>query len=138
VTDDQAGREFVRDDVGVLWAYQLWPDAPAQPLEPRAAQQWLANPQAEGFLWLHLNLSNNAALPWLRGGTELPDAFDEALASGTRSTRIERDEEALIGVVNDVPTSPPTPPRCGCWPSRACSSPAAASRCAPSIGCAPR
>lgn len=102
MTDDQAGREFVRDDVGVLWAYQLWPDAPAQPLEPRAAQQWLANPQAEGFLWLHLNLSNNAALPWLRVGTELPDAFDEALASGTRSTRIERDEEALIGVVNDV------------------------------------
>lgn len=102
MTDDLATREFVREDLGVLWAYQLWADGPAQPLDPQAAQAWLANPAAEGFLWLHLNLANNAALPWLRRGTPLPDAFDEALASGTRSTRIERDEDALIGVVNDV------------------------------------
>jgi zinc transporter len=93
---------FEREDLGVLWAYQLFPGEPASELNPAAAQAWLQNPQSEGFLWLHLNLANNAALPWLKAGVELPDAFDEALASATRSTRIERDEDALIGVVNDV------------------------------------
>ncbi len=94
--------EFVRDDIGVLWAYQLFPEEAAQPLDPEAARRWLANPEVEGFVWLHLNLANNAALPWLKGSAEVPDAFDEALSSGSRSTRIERDEDALIGVVNDV------------------------------------
>ncbi|MFY8017217.1 MAG: transporter [Inhella sp.] len=96
------GGEFVRDDIGVLWAYQLFPDEPAQALDPDAARRWLDNPEAEGFVWLHLNLANNGALPWLKGAAEVPDAFDEALSSGSRSTRIERDEDALIGVVNDV------------------------------------
>lgn len=93
---------FQRDDLGVLWAYQLFPAEPACELSPAAAQGWLQNPQSEGFLWLHLNLANNAALPWLKAAVALPDAFEEALASPTRSTRIERDEDALIGLVNDV------------------------------------
>ena len=94
--------EFVREDIGLLWAFQLFPEEPARPLESEAARAWLANPEAEGFVWLHLNLANNAALPWLKSVFELPEAFDEALASGTRSTRIERDEDALVGVVNDI------------------------------------
>ena len=94
--------EFVREDIGLLWAFQLFPEEPARPLESESARAWLANPEAEGFVWLHLNLANNAALPWLKSVFELPEAFDEALASGTRSTRIERDEDALVGVVNDI------------------------------------
>ncbi|MBN8503329.1 MAG: transporter [Burkholderiales bacterium] len=94
--------EFQREDIGLLWAYQLFAGEPAQALDALATRSWLANPQAEGFLWLHLNLANNAALPWLKGIIDLPDAFEEALSSGTRSTRIERDEDALVGVVNDV------------------------------------
>ncbi|WP_374661217.1 transporter [Inhella sp.] len=94
--------EFQREDIGLLWAYQLFAGEPAQQLDALAARAWLANQQAEGFLWLHLNLANNAALPWLKGIIDLPDAFEEALSSGTRSTRIERDEDALVGVVNDV------------------------------------
>lgn len=97
-----AAPSFQRDDVGVLWAYQFYPGEPATELTPAAALAWLGNPLSEGFVWLHINLANNAALPWLKAGVELPDAFDEALASATRSTRIERDEDALIGVVNDV------------------------------------
>jgi zinc transporter len=94
--------DFIRDDIGLLWAYEFFEHKPARPLEPDAARQWLAKSPAQGFLWLHLNLANNAALPWLKGSTEVSSAFDEALASGTRSTRIERDEDTLIGVVNDI------------------------------------
>jgi len=94
--------EFVRHDVGVLWAYQLFAQEAARALEPEAARACLGEAQTEGFVWIHLNLANNAALPWLKAAVDLPDAFEEALSSGTRSTRIERDEDALIGVVNDV------------------------------------
>jgi zinc transporter len=93
--------DFVRDDVGLLWAYCLREGEAAQSLDAPAAAAWLLAP-AGGFVWLHLNLANNAALPWLRSVSELPDAFHEALNSGSRSTRIERDEEALIGIVNDI------------------------------------
>lgn len=78
---------FQREDLGVLWAYQLFPGEPAAELAPNDAQTWLQNPQSEGFLWLHLNLANNAALPWLKAGVDLPDAFDEALTSATRCAR---------------------------------------------------
>ena len=94
--------EFVRQDLGVLWVYQFLPQQAAQELDLESAKRWLSEPSATGFLWLHLNLANNAALPWLRDAAPIPDAFEEALSSGTRSTRIERDEECLIGVVNDV------------------------------------
>jgi zinc transporter len=94
--------EFVRQDLGVLWVYQFLPQQAARELDPESAKRWLAEAPTTGFLWIHLNLANNGALPWLRDATQIPDAFDEALSSGTRSTRIERDEESLIGVVNDV------------------------------------
>jgi zinc transporter len=93
---------FERHDVGVLWAYQCYPGEAARELVPADARAWLANPDSEGFLWLHLNLANNAALPWLKGAVAVPDAFDEALTSASRSTRIERDEDSLVGIVNDV------------------------------------
>ncbi|MFN4116130.1 MAG: transporter, partial [Inhella sp.] len=87
---------------GLLWAYRFAPGEPAVELSPTAARACLLEPPSNGFCWLHLNLANNAAIPWLKAGVDLPDAFAEALASATRSTRIERDEESLIGVVNDV------------------------------------
>ncbi|MCZ8233537.1 MAG: transporter [Inhella sp.] len=93
---------FERHDLGVLWSYQFYPGEVAQALSPTDARSWLANPDSEGFLWLHLNLANNAALPWLKDIVPVPDAFIEALSSASRSTRIERDEDSLVGIVNDV------------------------------------
>jgi len=56
----------------------------------------------EGFAWLHMNLSHAGAQPWLRSHAGLADSFYEALDEGSRSTRIERDGDALYAVVNDV------------------------------------
>ena len=53
-------------------------------------------------MWLHFNLAHTGALPWLRQHAELSDAFFETLYDGLHSTRIERSEEALIAVVNDL------------------------------------
>jgi zinc transporter len=55
-----------------------------------------------GFTWLHMNLGHAGAEPWLRAHAGLADSFFEALDQGSRSTRIERDGDALYAVVNDV------------------------------------
>lgn len=94
--------DFVRQDIGLLWAYACAEGAEARELGAEAARSWLEHPPAEGFLWIHMNVTHNAAVPWLRDRVTLPDGFEQALAGASRSTRIERDEDALIGLVNDV------------------------------------
>lgn len=73
-----------------------------RPIDCDEAARWLAEAGHAGFVWLHFNLAHTGALPWLRQHAELSDAFFEALYDGLHSTRIERSEEALIAVVNDL------------------------------------
>lgn len=56
----------------------------------------------DSFVWLHLNLAHAGAERWLRDCGELPENFFQALADGSRSTRIERDGDTLFAVINDV------------------------------------
>jgi zinc transporter len=56
----------------------------------------------EGFVWLHVNLGHAAAERWLRAHAGLTESFFETLHDGSRSTRIERDEDTLFAVMNDV------------------------------------
>lgn len=53
-------------------------------------------------MWLHFNLSHVRAEPWLVLLAGLPGTFFEALHDGLYSTRIERSDDALIAVINDV------------------------------------
>ncbi|RYZ13134.1 MAG: magnesium transporter CorA, partial [Comamonadaceae bacterium] len=52
--------------------------------------------------WLHFNLAHAQAERWLARHAALPDAFFEALRDDGRSTRIERDDDLLVALVNDV------------------------------------
>ncbi len=62
----------------------------------------LAKDPLPGFLWLHFNLANAASEKWMARHLELSEAFLEALAEGTRSTRIEHVSGTLVAVLNDV------------------------------------
>lgn len=62
----------------------------------------MRDPQPEQFIWLHFNLSNTASERWLRNHAMLADEFYETLHQGSRSTRLELADNALIAVVNDV------------------------------------
>ena len=53
-------------------------------------------------MWIHCNLAHTGAEPWLATHAELPDEFFDALKEGVHSTRIERAEQTLLAVVNDV------------------------------------
>ncbi len=55
-----------------------------------------------GFVWLHFNLAHTAAEKWLRNHLQLSDVFYESLKDGSRSTRVELDDDVLVAVVNDV------------------------------------
>lgn len=90
------------DPSGLIYGYRIEAGQRSQPIDCAAAAGWLAEPGAPGFLWLHFNLAHTGALPWLQQHAALSDAFFETLHDGLHSTRIERSEQALIAVVNDV------------------------------------
>lgn len=95
------------DAAGLICGYLLRSDHPPAGLDADEAERWLAthgNERAtqDGYLWLHFNLSHAQALRWMERHAPLPPAFFDALHDGTRSTRIERDDNALIAVLNDT------------------------------------
>ena len=103
------------DANGLIWGFRFnaAPSAAGriEPIDTPAAEQWLAQPpspaqrpeaSARGFLWLHFNLSHAGAERWLREHAALDDNFFEALTEGSRSTRIERVDESVFAVLNDV------------------------------------
>ena len=54
------------------------------------------------LLWLNFNLSQASTERWLREHAPLPPEYFEALQQGSRSTRVEQVDDALLAVVNDV------------------------------------
>ncbi|MES2530284.1 MAG: transporter [Pseudomonadota bacterium] len=95
------------DESGLICGYLFDPhqDGCAPALDSATAATWLLQRDTlapDAFLWLHFNLSHAQAERWLVRHARLPDAFFDALKDGSHSTRIERDDEHLIAVVNDV------------------------------------
>ena len=98
------------DASGLICGFLIEPESGAHALASHGAAQWLdANTRAHpappvdgSFLWLHFNLGHTGALPWLTQHAGLSDEFFATLSDGLHSTRIERTEQALIAVINDV------------------------------------
>jgi zinc transporter len=90
------------DVTGLVWGFLLEDAAPAASIDAKEAGAWLRAPVPGQFVWLHFNLSNAASERWLRAHAGLPEEFYETLHQGSRSTRIEMADDALIAVVNDV------------------------------------
>ncbi|OYQ42964.1 magnesium transporter CorA [Rhodoferax sp. TH121] len=95
------------DSAGLICGFLFGADGQASPLDTPDALRWLqeqaspATPEP-GFVWLHFNLSQAATGKWLRENLQLSDLFYESLQDGSRSTRVELDDDTLIAVVNDV------------------------------------
>ncbi|KAF1020708.1 MAG: Zinc transport protein ZntB [Paracidovorax wautersii] len=105
------------DGQGLICGYAFGGDATARTAEVSSEQaaQWLASrsspgdptgtPQgpADGYLWLHFNLANGQAVKWMERHAGLPAEFFEALGDPqAASTRIERADDFLVALVNDV------------------------------------
>lgn len=87
-------------DHGLICGWHFSPGQPPQEIVSLAAG--VPAPKDDGFVWLHLNLSHAGAEPWLRAQAPLSEAWFDALADGSRSTRLERDGDDLFAVINDV------------------------------------
>ena len=90
---------------GLICGYLFDAASPGRPISLDDALQWLATEQAErsgAFIWLHFNLTDAMAEPWMRENLPLAPEYFEAMHAGSRSTRIEDAADHLIAVINDV------------------------------------
>ena len=93
------------DATGLICGFQFDEDGRGVATGTDQALQWLAQthePAAGGFVWLHFNLAHTASEKWLREQVSLSNVFYESLKNGSRSTRVEIDDDTLVAVVNDV------------------------------------
>lgn len=99
------------DEAGLICGYRFdaAASAPACAVNSAQAAQWLADhpadadaPTGGAYMWLHFNLSHAQAERWLARHAGLSDVFFETLKEGLHSTRIERADDSLIAVINDV------------------------------------
>jgi zinc transporter len=93
------------DASGLICGFQFAASGKGVSIGTEQALQWLAQTHdsaAGGFVWLHFNLAHTASEKWLRAQVQLSDVFYESLKDGSRSTRVEIDDDTLVAVVNDV------------------------------------
>lgn len=89
---------------GLLCGYRFEPGRPGEGLDlvGAAASARADAGVPDSFVWLHFDLTDASALAWMRAHLDLPAAFHEAVAQGSRSTRLEDAQDTLVAVVNDV------------------------------------
>lgn len=96
------------DAQGLIGAFEFQPGHSARSVSWEQAQAWLSKavlpqePASAGFLWLHFNLSDAGVRHLLVEHLKVTPEFVDALDQGSRSTRIENAQSALVAVVNDV------------------------------------
>ncbi len=93
------------DASGLICGFHFGANGRGNPVDGAKALQWLKDKGAEQngeFVWLHFNLAHTVAEKWIHENLTLPEQFYESLHEGSRSTRVELDDEVLIAVVNDV------------------------------------
>ncbi|MFC0711491.1 transporter [Azorhizophilus paspali] len=101
-------RDFVHssqdaDLFGLLYGFRFRPGEHGREVDSATALECLRQSRdSDEFLWLHLNLAHAACERWMRTHLDLPESFFETLREGSRSTRIEHVDAALLAVVNDV------------------------------------
>ncbi|MEJ8848632.1 transporter [Variovorax rhizosphaerae] len=102
-----AAANYGGDEAGLICGYLFDASSgePSLEVDSARAAQWLgaaAQAPTGAYLWLHFNLSHAQAERWLIRHAALPDTFYEALRDGLHSTRIERADDALVAVINDL------------------------------------
>ncbi len=91
------------DSNGLICGFHFGADGNGKAIETEQALAWLSGAEPkQGFVWLHFNLAHSATEKWLRERVKLSDVFHESLRDGSRSTRVELDDDTLVAVVNDV------------------------------------
>jgi len=106
---DLAANSYGGDEAGLICGYlfDAMAPEPARVIGSAQAAAWLGEQgsnaiASSAYAWLHFNLSHAQAERWLLRHARLSDTFYETLHEGLPSTRIERADDSLIAVINDV------------------------------------
>jgi zinc transporter len=93
------------DPNGLICGYLFAQGARGVAVDLDGTLAWLrdeSSAPAGDFVWLHFNLTDAGAEPWIAANLGVVPEFFEALHEGSRSTRIEDARDTLVAVVNDV------------------------------------
>jgi len=100
---------FDADISGLLYGFLFQPGQPGCALNteadnplPQLLQTLRDCEHTDAFVWLHFNLSQAGCLHWLQNHLDLPETFFEMLGEQAHSTRLERQDNALVAVFNDM------------------------------------
>ena len=95
--------DFSDDVSGLIYGYRFTAGQTPQSLTvQQSCEAWAGGAKEGGFLWLHVNLNHAAATRWLKTHFDVDEDFFEEILHGSHSTRIERQNDALMAVLNDV------------------------------------
>jgi zinc transporter len=93
------------DKNGLICGFLFASQQAGVPIGLDEAVAWLQSAQprdSADFVWLHFNLTDAGAEPWIEQNLPVVPEFFQALREGSRSTRIEDANDTLVAVVNDV------------------------------------
>lgn len=108
IFSEAATANYGGDEAGLICGFMFGAEGKGEALTSAAAAEWLQRTSsgpdawAPAFAWLHFNLAHVGAERWLERHGSLSDDFFEMLRDGLFSTRIERADQALTAVINDV------------------------------------
>lgn len=95
--------DFSDDVSGLIYGYRFVEGQAPQSLTVQESCAAWTDGAADGqFLWLHVNLNHAAAARWLKNHFDVDEDFFDEIQHGSHSTRIERQNDALMAVLNDV------------------------------------
>lgn len=85
---------------GLICAYRFAPDAAPVPLEPGDVAGALAG-DGQGWVWLHLNITDRFARNWLSELDVLPEEVHEMFAAADEPLNITLGDDIVHGVIAD-------------------------------------
>jgi zinc transporter len=103
--EDQMESTYGSDRDGLICGFEFSPGSAGRPIGLPQAVEWMSRSHDAGspnFIWLHFNLTDVSAERWIGSHLRVPPEFHDALAQGSRTTRIEDASDHLIAVLNDV------------------------------------
>jgi len=98
---------FNDEVTGLIYGFIFRPGRPPERVSSQQVQEaYQQICHSEGFIWLHVNLTHAMAEKWLKKHFTIDELFFEEIREGSRSTRIERQGNSLLAVLNDVIFNP--------------------------------
>jgi len=95
--------DFNDEVTGLIYGFVFQSQQPPRRIASAQVAAEYAQPlKGSDFIWLHINLNHAAAEKWLKKQFDIKEFFFDEIRNGSRSTRIESQDDVLFAVLNDA------------------------------------